>query len=168
MYDNYIGIIIMNLYEKDNILNKISHSYLLIRICTYDDPFKESKSDYYVVNVDENSETVKFSCELFEFKVLKNEIDTIENVLVSLYAVLKENAKNTSDCKINYINDGIVYKLKDSNNNERVFKMYKNDNANAVSLYEIDQATHKQKFLFTHKDDDSDILINLLKLNKIL
>ena len=42
--------------------------------------------------------------------------------------------------------------------------MYKNDNANAVSLYE----THKQKFLFTHKDDDSDILINLLKLNKIL
>lgn len=156
----------MNLYEKDNILNKISHSYLLIRICTYDNPFKESKSDYYVVNIDENSETVKFSCELFEFKVLKNEIDTIENVLVSLYAALKENAKNTSDCKINYINGGIVYKLKDSNNNERVFKMYKNDNA--VSLYEINQITHQREFLFTHKDDDSDILINLLKLNKIL
>ena len=156
----------MNLYEKDNILNKISHSYLLIRLCIYDDPFKEDKSSYYVVNVDENSETVKFSCELFEFKVLKNEIDTIENILVSLYAALKENAKNTSDCKINYINGGIVYKLKDSNNNERVFKMYKNDNA--VSLHELDQATHKQKFLSTHKDDDSDILINLLKLNKIL
>ena len=97
---------------------------------------------------------------------VQNKIDTIENVLVSLYVVLKENAKNTSDYKINYINEGIVYKLKDSNNNERVFKMYKNDNANAVSLYEIDQEEKKQKFLFTHKDDD--ILINLLKLNKIL
>ena len=30
------------------------------------------------------------------------------------------------------------------------------------------QMTENLKFLSTHKDDDSDILINLLKLNKIL
>ena len=50
----------------------------------------------------------------------------------------------------------------------KLYDLTNDNNANAVSLYEIDQATHKQKFLFTHKDDDSDILINLLKLNKIL
>ena len=159
----------MELYEKDNILNKISYSFLCLKLITYKEQDKEDLWEYYVVNVDDNFATVKFSCECFEFKVLKNEIDIFENVLVSFYGLLEENAKNTHQYKINYINCGIVYKLKDSDDNERIFKMINKDNK--IALYELNQSTHQLELLSNRIDNDKkneEVLINLLKLNNIL